>query len=238
MQMLSSNPPPTSLQSAPSGMSLSAFIFDLDGTLVDSEVLWCGAMRQLVAARGLPVTDAYACELVFGRAWSDIVARLRKDYPSIRDDDEALERESLKYYESLRGTVDIRIPNSIRLLDQLARRFPVAIVSGSPRRQVESAIALIGCGDRLRFYLGSEDYPRGKPDPCCFLLAAQRFGVEPGSCVVFEDSAAGVRAAKAAGMLCIALRLAGHPSQDLSVADEILSDLADFRPAAYGIRLG
>lgn len=214
-----------------------AFIFDLDGTLINSERIWCKAIEQFVARRGLPVTEEYACGLVFGRSWGDIVARLRADYPSIREDIGAIERESLGYYEALRGTTDIRIPGSIRLLEKLGRRHPVAIVSGSTRRQIDDAIRMMGVGDRLQFFLGSEDYPRGKPDPACFLMAARRFGIEPGDCLVFEDSTAGVRAAAAAGMRCIALRLNDHSSQDLTGADEVLADLADFNAGAYGVSL-
>lgn len=217
---------------------IQAFIFDLDGTLLDSEPLWCRAMQQFASVRGLPVTEAYARELVLGKAWSDIVARLRADHPSVRDDAQAIERESIGYYEALRGSLDIRIPGSIRLMKQLASRYPVVIVSGSTRQQVADAIALMDAASCLRFYLGSEDYPRGKPDPGCFLMAADRLGVPPAGCLVFEDSAAGVRAAKAAGMRCVALRRHGQPAQDLSGADEILPDLAHFRPAAYGVSLG
>lgn len=216
---------------------LKAFIFDLDGTLIDSEMLWCLAIERLIASRGLPVTSAYARDVVFGRAWSDIVARLRADYPSIREDIGAIERESVGYYQVLRGTADIRIPGSIRLLEKLGRRHPVAIVSGSTRSQIAEAIELMGVDGWLKFYLGSEDYQRGKPDPACFLMAARRFGVEPGECLVFEDSAAGVRAAVMAGMRCVALRRHAGYSGDLSDADEILSDLADFNSAAYGVTL-
>ena len=63
----------------------------------------------------------------------------------------------------------------------------------------------------------------------CFLLAARHFEVEPEHCLVFEDSAAGVRAAKAANMRCIALCRNGYPPQDVSLADELLTDLADFK---------
>jgi len=216
---------------------IKAFIFDLDGTLIDSEVLWCKSLQRVIESRNLPITEAYTYELVFGRAWSDIVGRLRKDYPSLREDDGALELESLKHYRTLRGTTDIRIPSSIRLLERLAQRYPVAIVSGSTRGQIADAITMMGVTGKLKFYLGSEDYPRGKPDPLCFLLAAQRFGVEPAECLVFEDSAAGVGAAKAAGMTCIALKLHGHAAQDVSTAAEILTDLADFNAARYGITL-
>jgi HAD superfamily hydrolase (TIGR01509 family) len=209
-------------------MPIKAYIFDLDGTLLDSEILWCKAMQQLIFSRGLPVTDSYACELVFGRSWGDVLTRLRKDYPSITEAAWILEQESQQYYETLHATVDIRIHGSIDLLKRLAQKYPVAIVSGSTRRQIADAITLMDIHDYIQFYLGNEDYPRGKPDPSGFLLAAQHFGVEPEACLVFEDSSAGVRAAKAAGMHCVALHQKGHPPQDVSMADEILSDLAEF----------
>lgn len=214
---------------------IKAFIFDLDGTLIDSESLWCEAVRRVIESRGQPVTETYASELVFGRAWGDIQARLYADYPVFREEPCNLELESFAHYESLRGAADIRIPSSIALLERLSGRYPVAIVSGSTRRQIGESVAMMGIGHCLRFYLGSEDYPRGKPDPAGFLMAARRFDVKPGECLVFEDSPAGVRAAHLAGMRCIALRRHGAGAPDLAGADEVLGDLADFRPERYGI---
>lgn len=210
-------------------MAIKAFIFDLDGTLLDSEILWCKAIQQLIAARGLPVTESYSCELVYGRAWRDVLSRLRKDYPSIKETDQALEQESQHHYNALHATVDIRIHSSISLLKRLARDYPVAIVSGSTRHQIATAVKLMDISGHIRFYLGNEDYPYGKPDPSGFLLAACHFKVEPEHCLVFEDSTVGVRAAKAAKMHCVALRRKGVPHQDVNEADEVLSDLADFK---------
>ena len=102
----------------------------------------------------------------------------------------------------------------------------VGIVSGSPRVDIESAIVNLKIGDEVSFFVCSEEYAHGKPDPTCYLMAAERAGVAPADCVVFEDSAAGVIAAKRAGMHCVALRLPGHPAQDISGADEIFSDLS------------
>lgn len=216
---------------------IKAAIFDLDGTLIDSESIWCKAMQRFVESRGMAMTEDYARDLVFGKAWSDIAARVRRDYPALGEDNATIEEESLRHYEALRGSQDIRIPSSIRLLKRLAAVTPVAIVSGSTRQQVADAIAMMGIGAHIRFYLGSEDYPRGKPDPACFLLAARRLAVPPGECLVFEDSTAGVRAAAAAGMYCVALRRNGNSCQDLSAAREVLHDLADFDPWACGIVL-
>ena len=77
---------------------------------------------------------------------------------------------------------------------------------------------------------GSGDYAQGKPSPEGYLLGARLLGAAPADCTVFEDSAAGVAAGKAAGMRVIALRLPDHPPQDLSAADLVLDDLSRFVP--------
>jgi HAD superfamily hydrolase (TIGR01509 family) len=216
---------------------VSAFLFDLDGTLIDSELLWCRAIRQMMQARRMPISEAYSLELVLGRAWRDIADRLRRDHPALTDDDDVLVLETNRYYEQARGATDIRIHSSMELLERLARRYPVAVVSGSTRGQVADAIEMMGVADSLRFYLGSEDYPRGKPHPDCFLMAARKLGIVPGECLVFEDSTAGVKAARAAGMKCIALQRKNMHRQDVSAADQVLEDLADFDHRAFGVML-
>ena len=114
------------------------------------------------------------------------------------------------------------------MLKKLAESYPVAIVSGSPRRDIEEGIQSMEIEPYIEFYLGSEDYYPGKPDPACYLTAAARFSLPPQKCLVFEDSYAGVRAAKSAGMYCIGLRRPGAPYQDLRSADRILQDLSEF----------
>ena len=69
--------------------------------------------------------------------------------------------------------------------------------------------------------------------PACFLLGAERLGLPPSECLVFEDSTAGIRAAKAAGMVCVALQRPGRPPQDTRRADEVLADLAESRLQKY-----
>jgi len=123
---------------------------------------------------------------------------------------------------------DVQIAGSVKLLVRLAAEHPVAIVSGSPREDIADSIALMGIGPFVHFFLGAEDYHPGKPDPACFLLAAQRMQVDPSACLVFEDSAAGVRAAKAAGMSCVALARPDAPRQDVATADLVLDDLGKF----------
>jgi sugar-phosphatase len=135
------------------------------------------------------------------------------------------------YYHEVAAGRDIRIEGSIALLRRLARERPVCIVSGSSTKTVAAAVDHLGIGDALRFFLGADDYSPGKPHPAGYLLAAERLRVPPADCLVFEDSEAGLRAAKAAGMRCVVLLRDVRNSQDFSTADLVLADLADFDPA-------
>lgn len=209
-------------------MSFSAALFDLDGTLQDSEVVWIEAIRLFLADHGIKIGADEATRLVYGRSASDIYSDVMAmpgmggwTVPGIAD-------AVREYYGSELEKTDIAFPTSVDLLKRLARTMPVAIVSGSPREDVASAARNLGVDDDLSLLLGAEDCSRGKPDPECFLKAASLLGVPPSECVVFEDSTAGVRAAKAAGMHCVALSREGSPKQDVSAADVVVADLADF----------
>ena len=207
---------------------IKAFFFDLDGTLQDTEVLYLEAWRQAYQEKGCALSLDEAREIVYGRAKSDVYAALCARFPAAYPTLESLEEPLTRHFLKLRSTRNVRIHGSIDLLMRLARDYPVAIVSGNARRDVAEAIESLGIGPSVAFYLGCEDYWPGKPDPACFHLAADRLNMRPEECLVFEDSAAGVKAAKAAGMSCVALRRPGTPYQDFSPADQVLEDLADF----------
>ncbi len=207
---------------------IDAFIFDLDGTLMDSEVLYVEAMRKALELRGFLINHEESVELVYGKGWSVIWSEVCERFPGAYEASGEMEEVMRSLFLELRNRRDIRIPGSVDLLKQLSMDFPVAIVSGSPRIDVEDGIHLLDIASHLKFFMGSEDYYSGKPDPSCFLVASERLRLPPSRCLVFEDSSAGVRAAKAAGMHCVALRRKNAPPQDLSGADEVLGDLADF----------
>ncbi len=207
---------------------IRAFLFDLDGTLLDTEILWVRAMRAYLADQGLALTLEEATALVYGHSWHDIYTQLAAREPRLAIGERVMGAALRAYFLRLRASTDVRIPSSVSLLQRLAAVAPVAVVSGSPRAEVASGLALMGVESSVRFYLGSEDYASGKPDPACFLLAARRLDMAPEECLVFEDSSAGVRAAKAAGMVCVALARPGAPVQDVAAADWVLGDLAAF----------
>jgi len=211
-----------------------AFAFDLDGTLLDTEMLWVKATLGYLLAHGETVDADAVTELVYGRSWSDIRIDIRRRYPAAARSPEAMARAVRERMLALRRETDCVIHASVALLRRLAADFPVCVVSGSPREDVEAGVRLAGIDGDIRFLLGAEDYAPGKPDPACYRLAARRLGVDPAVVTVFEDSQAGVRAARAAGMVTVALARPGLPTQDLSPAHVVLESLSGYEAWARG----
>jgi beta-phosphoglucomutase-like phosphatase (HAD superfamily) len=205
---------------------VEAFLFDLDGTLVDTEILYVKATYQFLEEIGCPMPYEEVMELVYGRSWEEIRRTLVNRFAEgIGEKPEIHVRRN---FVALRDSKDVLIRTSIDLLKRLAAVYPVGIVSGSPRQDIAQHIELMGIAEHLAFFLGAEDYYPGKPDPSCYLLSAEKLFLRPDQCLAFEDSQAGVLSAKSAGMSCVALRRSNGAGQDLSMADMVLSDLADF----------
>ena len=208
-----------------------AALFDLDGTLQDSEIVWVKATRDYVRDNGYPMTDDEARRAVYGRSWTNIYRDIIGYVPALASLSTFEIADRVRdYYTRLSAGQDISIPGSVALFKRLAKTMTVAIVSGSPRLDIANAVRDLGLSDSLSFFVGAEEYGEGKPDPACYLMGAERAGVPPSECVVFEDAAVGVLAAKRAGMRAVALRVPGRPEQDLSAADEVLEDLSAWQP--------
>ncbi len=214
-------------------MEIQAYLFDMDGTFLDTEPLWAQAMAALVCENGGSCTKEEMLKIVFGRSWRDIYVEMMEMAPGLvkRPIEESALR-AREHFNRLAESESIVIEASAALLRRLAREKPVAVVSGSPHDDVEEGVKLINADGLVRFVLGAEDYARGKPAPDGFLKAAELLGVEPGACVVFEDSPAGVAAARAAGMLCVGL--ARYPAAEEAVAQAhwVVRSLAEYSDEA------
>jgi len=182
--------------------AIDAIIFDLDGTIIDSEVFNLPAINASLAELGEPGIDlpesAYR-----GIRWSIIAEHVRVARPHLKG--APLEAAFHEHFQRLVDTQASAIPGVVDFIHAVARRVPLAIGTSSPHESATSAVDRLGLQDTFRVIVGAEDYEMSKPAPDCFLVAAERLGVRPERCLVFEDSPAGLAAAQAAGMWSVAI---------------------------------
>lgn len=203
-------------------------IFDVDGVLVDSYVPHLESWRRLAAEIGADIT-ASRFAATFGRTSRDIIAILFDvtDSDAVRKLD--ARKESL-YRDIIRAAVPA-MPGAVSLVKSLhAAGFRLAVGSSGPPENVARVCEAMGLDAYLSASITGADVTRGKPDPQVFLLAAERLGLPAARCVVIEDAPAGIEAAHAAGMPCIALS-STHEQSGLSAAERVIDALADLRAA-------
>ena len=181
-----------------------AVIFDLDGLLADTEPLWTESARRLLARRGL----RYAPEikaLTMGRHPIEVMG-IYKEHFGLDGEPPALAAERFELLRELYRTELRAMPGAVELVGALAaERVPMVVASSSPASLIELVLERLALRPPIERWLGSERVARGKPAPDLFLLAAAELGAAPDRCVVVEDSPAGVLAARAAGMRCVAV---------------------------------
>ncbi|MEV6208834.1 HAD family phosphatase [Kitasatospora sp. NPDC051914] len=181
----------------------AAVLFDMDGTLVDTEPLWWQAAAETAAELGLSLDDADLPH-VLGRAAEHTAAHLHRASGTDRAEAELVERLNGVFAGKVAAEVVPR-PGALDLLAALrTAAVPTALVSASPRRVVDLVLGAIG--DRwFTTTLAAEDTERTKPEPDPYLAAADRLGLDPAACVAVEDSPAGVASAVAAGCAVLAV---------------------------------
>jgi sugar-phosphatase len=195
---------------------VSVLLFDFDGVLVESEEAYRAAWTAWATAYAV-TREEFPTDL-HGLRPSDVIRRVRP-----REGDRAVEDFDALFDGPAAAEVKA-MPGAVELTASLAGR-PWAVVSSTQRRHVESMLAVTGiplppvliCGD---------DIERGKPDPQGYLLAAERLGVPPPACVVTEDAPAGIEAARAAGMACVAVATT-HEPEELAEADRVFPTLRE-----------
>ncbi len=180
---------------------LQAILWDIDGTLLDSEIWHQRATIAVCHDCGYPLTEAeYGASL--GIAFPEFYARIAARQPLPMDYHTWADTITDRYMARL--TDVLPRDGAFALVEEFATRgLRQACVSNGGRRVVEANLSAMGIG-HFEFAVSRDDVINGKPDPEPYLLAARRLGVPPAACAVIEDSPTGVRAARAAGMLAVA----------------------------------
>ncbi|MFG2846625.1 HAD family hydrolase [Kitasatospora sp. NPDC048296] len=190
----------------------SAVLFDMDGTLVDTEQLWWQAAAELAEELNRPLTDQDAPE-VLGQAVEHTAAHLHKVSGTTLGEAELAARLGESFATKVAAETVPR-PGALALLAALrAARVPTALVSASPRRVVDLVLSAIG-RDWFEVTLAAEDTARTKPAPDPYLAAAERLGLDPAVCVAVEDTPTGVASATAAGCAVLAVPSTAVPMPD------------------------
>ena len=174
-----------------------AYLFDCDGTIVDSMPLHYQAWKQALAECNCEFDE----QLFY--AWggipvAEIISLLNQQQGLHMDVQKVARRKEGLYLEQLPHLQ--AIPEVVEHIDNQFGRIPLAVVSGSTRESVIASLTTVRLLDRFQTLVCAGDYGHSKPDPEAFLVAAARLSVAPQRCLVFEDTEMGIQAAQAGGM--------------------------------------
>lgn len=200
----------------------------MDGTLVDTELAAAKAVFESFATWNHSVTPEDA-NFVTGRTWEMALDYLFRKFPPAVDPEKAKE-EILDRYRKKIETDLVEVPGARDSVIQLASEYPLALVSGSHRREILYILDRLGIRDAFRVILGAEDYPASKPAPDGFLKALSLLKAKPESTLVFEDSAAGIASGLAAGLRVCAVTSTNHFGHATNQAHYFIPDLRGVNP--------
>ncbi|VTR96987.1 had family hydrolase : HAD-superfamily hydrolase, subfamily IA, variant 3 OS=Chthoniobacter flavus Ellin428 GN=CfE428DRAFT_0735 PE=4 SV=1: HAD_2 [Gemmata massiliana] len=222
-------------------MTTPAIIWDVDGTLVDTAEQHFRAWSRLAAEIGKPFTRADFAA-TFGMRNPEILRKLFYPDAGDRQCRELGERKEDLYRASVREEGTQLLPGVAALLLAFADAgWPQAVGSSAPPGNLDLLLGLTGTRRYFTAVVTGDDVRHGKPHPEVFLTAAEKLNVNPAHCVVFEDAVAGVEAAKAGGMKCVAVTFVGHhPAEKLrgAGADIIVASLTEVTVAQITALVG
>jgi HAD superfamily hydrolase (TIGR01509 family) len=209
---------------------IEAVVFDLDGVLIQSEEVWDEVRGAYVRERG-GRWDGEVQRAMMGMSsveWS----RYLHEVAGVPDDPETINEEVVRrMLVAYRERLPL-IDGAVAAVQRLAARYRLGLASSSNRTLIDAVLDLAGLAQYFQVTVSSEEVARGKPAPDVYLEAARRLGVEPARCAAIEDSHAGIRAAKAAGVRVIAIPNPAYPPdpESLAQADVTIHSLDELTP--------
>ncbi|MCI0659746.1 MAG: HAD family phosphatase [Acidobacteria bacterium] len=221
---------------------LRAIIFDFNGVIIDDEPLHLELFRSILSEEGLSLSDEDYRDKYLGyddrACFSTVLADAGRKIEAYDDQyiDRLVARKANRYEHEI-GERYLLFPGVVEKVRHLSSRYPLAIVSGALRKEIELVLKLGKIREHFRVIIAAEDTSACKPDPEGYLkalaalnlIAPERELIKPDECLVIEDSVAGVAAAKSAGMHCLAVTNS-YRDEELKAADWIVPSLIDCFP--------
>ncbi|KAK6134315.1 hypothetical protein DH2020_031938 [Rehmannia glutinosa] len=222
------------MENSHSKPQISAVIFDLDGTLLNTEQVTKNILKEFLAKYG-KVQDDEKEKKRLGMTFNESAIAIVRDY-DLPLTPEQFRQEIVPMYHG-KWLLAKPLPGVNRLMRHLNENgVPFALASNSVRKNIDGKISHHdGWKEGFTVILGSDQVKSGKPSPDIFLEAAKRMGVDPLHCLVIEDSLVGVKAGKAAGMKVVAVPSLQIECDSYSIADSILHSLLEFQPEQWGL---
>jgi HAD superfamily hydrolase (TIGR01509 family) len=204
---------------------IDAVVFDMDGVIVDSEQVWDDVRQTYTREVGGTFTEE-ATRAMMGMSspeWS----RYMSESLGVPGTPEQINADIVARMLERYGQEPPLIPGATDAVRRIAARWPLAIASSSNRELIDMVLHAAGLHSLFQVTVSSEEVAHGKPAPDVYLEAAARLGVEPGRCTAIEDSQAGIRSAKGAGMWVVAVPNPHFPPDDeaLAQADVVLDSI-------------
>lgn len=199
-------------------------IFDWDGVIIDSAKLHEQSWHRLATELGKPIAPGSFLR-GFGMKSAWIIEEIHRWSTEPAEVARLTERKEALYREIVAQSDIAPLPGAAAWLERLhAAGVPCAVASSTHRLNIEAVLDRIGLKDAFREIISADDVEHGKPNPEVFAKAAERLGVAPDRCVVFEDAHVGIEAAHAAGMKVVAVATT-HPPEELKAADLVVRRL-------------
>ena len=206
-------------------MAFDLVIFDCDGVLVDSEVISCRTHAEILSAHGYPITTEQVFDRFLGRSLKQATIEIEADLGRKLPDDFAARLQD-RMYRAFKADLQavIGITQALDAID-----IPVCVASSGSHERMRISLGATRLYDRLAPHIfSSSQVVNGKPAPDLFLFAAAQMGADPATCVVVEDSVAGITGAVAAGMTVLGFHGGSHCGPDHAASLQAAGATATF----------
>ena len=214
------------------GRVIRGFLFDLDGTLVDSERETAEAMARALARHHGIVIEQYDRDFIIGRSWLAIYDSLTQRYPQLTwSRAETITRTAEMRDEVIAELGITVLPGARRVLEWTRDAGKRGLVTGSSRQEVQQVLPHLGDHAAFDVIVAAEDVTRSKPAPDGYQAALAALGLEPGQTIVVEDSEAGITAGRAAGCVVLAVRAGNFGGWKQDHAHRVIETLEELTPA-------